>query len=173
MNKHTFPILLTNPKILIIGGGNVALQKAIALKNNNINFKIISKKITKDLKKLISKRKKKKFKLKDIKNHNIIIDATGDEKVAKKLLKYKKKHNILLNIVNNPKKCDFYFMALTKNRPLQIAVSSNGASPTVAKIFRDRCEKLIPDDLSKYLKQKHKQRKKGIINIKKTKKDFD
>ena len=41
-NNNTIPILLKNPKILIIGGGNVALQKATALRENNIEFHIIS-----------------------------------------------------------------------------------------------------------------------------------
>ena len=92
--------------------------------------------------------------------------------VAKKLLKYKKKHSILLNIVDVPQFCDFYFMALTKNKPLQIAVSSNGASPTAAKFFRDECEKIIPKDISKYLRKKQKQRDAGIIKIDKTKKEL-
>ncbi len=101
-----------------------------------------------------------------------MIDATGNEKVAKKLVKYKKTHDILLNVVDVPALCDFYFMALTKNRPLQIAVSSNGASPTAAKFFRDECEKLIPMDISAYLKEKQKQRDKGIIETQTTKEEL-
>ena len=87
----------------------------------------------------------KNFKIKDIQNNLIIIDATGNEKVTQKLLKYKQKHPLLLNVVDKPKDCDFYFMALTKNAPLQIAVSSSGASPTVAKYFRDKCQALTAD----------------------------
>ena len=63
-------------------------------------------------------------------------------------------------------------MALTKNIPLQIAVSSNGASPTAAKFFRDECEKIIPKDISKYLIKKQKQRAKGIIKKEKTHKEL-
>jgi uroporphyrin-III C-methyltransferase/precorrin-2 dehydrogenase/sirohydrochlorin ferrochelatase len=92
--------------------------------------------------------------------------------VAKKLVKHKKKHPILLNVVDVPELCDFYFMALTKNRPLQIAVSSNGASPTAAKYFRDECERLIPKDITAYLEQKQQQRDAGIIEIAQTKKEL-
>jgi len=166
--NKTLPILLKEPKILLIGGGNVALQKAQVLQNNNIDFSIISETFNKEILKTTKNIQQKTFKLKDIQSFYIIIDATGVPKVAKKLLKYKQKHNILLNVVDVPALCDFYFMALTKNKPLQIAVSSNGASPTAAKFFRDECEKLIPKDITKYLKKKQKQRDKGIIKIKET-----
>jgi len=174
MKKNvTIPILLKNPKILLIGGGNIALQKASVLHHNNIDFAIISETVNKKITKKTKDITLKTFKLKDIKDHYIIIDATGVPSVAKKLLKYKKKHSILLNIVDVPEYCDFYFMALTKNKPLQIAVSSNGASPTAAQFFRDECEKLIPKDISKYLRKKHKQREAGIIKIKQTKKELE
>jgi len=173
MQKNsTIPVLLKNPKILIIGGGNVALQKAKVLQENNIDFHIISDTFKKKILKTTPHIKHKKFQIKDIKDFSIIIDATGVTKIAQKLLKYKKNHSILLNIVNNPSLCDFYFMALTKNIPLQIAVSSNGASPTAAKFFRDECEKLIPKDISKYLIKKQKKRENGIIKKDKTKKEL-
>lgn len=172
MKHSTLPILLKNQKILLIGGGNVALQKAEVLSHNNIDFRIVSEALNKKIVKLTDKIECKRFKLKDIKDEEIIIDATGNPKVAKKLFKYKKKHPILLNVVDVPELCDFYFMALTKNKPLQIAVSSNGASPTAAKYFRDECERLIPKDITAYLHQKQQQRDAGIIDVTQTKKEL-
>jgi uroporphyrin-III C-methyltransferase/precorrin-2 dehydrogenase/sirohydrochlorin ferrochelatase len=171
--KNTLPILLKNKKILLIGGGNVALQKAIVLADNNIEFKIISKEFKEAILSIASNRVHKSFRIKDIEDYFIIIDATGNKKIAKKLLKYKKANDILLNIVDAPKYCDFYFMALTPNKPLQIAVTSNGASPTAAKYFRDECAALIPKDIGKYLKQKQKHRDNGIIDIIKTKEELN
>jgi len=173
MQKHsTLPILLKNQKILLLGGGNVALQKATVLSENNIEFTIISKEFKDEIFQTTTHLIRKEFKLEDIQNYYIIIDATGNEKVAQKLLEYKKTHNILLNVVDVPKYCDFYFMALTKNKPLQIAVSSNGASPTAAQFFRDECEALIPKDISLYLEKKQKQRDEGFIDIQQTKKEL-
>lgn len=172
MKNRTLPILLKNQKVLLIGGGAVALQKAQVLAHNEIEFKIIAQELHKDIVATSSNILQKKFKLRDIAEYTIVIDATGNKKVTKKLLEYKKSHPVLLNVVDVPEYCDFYFMALTKNRPLQIAVSSNGASPTAAKYFRDECEALIPQDISKYLQQKQLERDKGIIDIKKTQKEL-
>jgi len=171
--NSTLPILLKNQKILLIGGGNVALQKAQVLSENEIDFTIISENFNQEIQKIKRKQIKKRFKLKDIKEFYIIIDATGNSKVAKKLLKYKKTNNILLNVVDVPELCDFYFMALTSNQPLQIAVSSNGASPTAAKFFRNECANLIPKNIKKYLKEKQKQRDEGIIDVSQTKKELN
>jgi len=172
MKIQTLPILLKNQKILLIGGGKVAVQKAEVLSENNISFRVIAEQIYKEMYPLAKKIKKKRFKLSDIKDEYIIIDATGNPEVAKKLIKYKKEHTILLNVVDVPQLCDFYFMALTKNKPLQIAVTSNGASPTAAKYFRDECEKRIPKDISQYLKIKQEERDRGVIAIEQTKKEL-
>jgi uroporphyrin-III C-methyltransferase/precorrin-2 dehydrogenase/sirohydrochlorin ferrochelatase len=168
MPHNTLPILLKNPKILLIGGGNVALQKAQVLAENRIDFRIITEQCFEEIKTLCEDIRIKKFEISDIENFSIVIDATGNQEVTKQLIEYKKEHTFLLNVVDVPALCDFYFMALTKNRPLQIAVSSNGASPTVAKYFRDECERLIPTNITAYLEQKQQERKRGEINIEKT-----
>jgi len=172
MKTKTLPILLTNQKILLIGGGKVALQKAQVLYENAINFRVVAEEIMPEMLVLVNDKKEKKFKLKDIQDEPIIIDATGNPKVAQKLLKYKQKHPVLLNVVDAPALCDFYFMALTKNRLLQVAVSSNGASPTAAKYFRDECEKRIPKDINVYLAKKQEERDKGVIETAKTKEEL-
>ena len=172
MKNKTLPILLKNQKILLIGAGKVALQKAEVLSENNIDFTIVAQEIDENILKTTQSIIKKRFKIKDIQDYYIIIDATGNKKVAAKLVKYKKNHDILLNVVDVPDLCDFYFMALTKNRPLQIAVSSNGASPTAAKYFRDECEALIPKDITKYLQKKQKERENGLIDIATTKEEL-
>ena len=163
MRNETLPILLKEQKILLIGGGDVALQKAKVLNANNISFEIISENVNKKIYKLCDDIKVKKFKIKDIKENFIIIDATGSKKVSDKLLKYKKSNNILINVVDKPNLCDFYFMSLTTNQALQIAVTSNGVSPTAAKHFRDKCQNLIPDNLDTYMNYIKLQRDNGII----------
>ena len=172
MENKTLPILLKNQKILLIGGGNVALQKADVLLQNKIDFKIVGSLLDYRIKTISPNVVEKDFELSDIEDYKIIIDATGNMEVTSLLLEYKKTHDILLNVVDVPEYCDFYFMALTKNKPLQIAVSSNGASPTAAKYFRDECEALIPSDISSYLEEKQAQRDAGVIEIEETQKEL-
>ncbi|MFT5661645.1 MAG: uroporphyrin-III C-methyltransferase/precorrin-2 dehydrogenase/sirohydrochlorin ferrochelatase [Sulfurimonas sp.] len=162
--RQTLPILLKGQHVLLIGGGNVALQKAEVLSENNISFSVISEELHPKIKLLCSDVHVKSFKYKDIHNHLVVIDATGNDKVTQKLLKYKQKHVLLLNVVDKPILCDFYFMALTKNAPLQIAVSSSGASPTLAQHFRDKCQALIPADMEVFLESLQEKRDNNSIN---------
>jgi uroporphyrin-III C-methyltransferase/precorrin-2 dehydrogenase/sirohydrochlorin ferrochelatase len=173
VKNKTLPILLKNPKILLIGGGKVALQKAQVLHENNIDFKVIAHMCMEEIFILCSNIEVKKFEISDIEHFSIVIDATGNKEVTDALLLYKMEHSLLLNVVDVPSLCDFYFMALTKNRPLQIAVSSNGSSPTAAKYFRDECEMLIPDDIHEYLKRKQQERDNGSIDVKETRKELN
>lgn len=164
MHTNTLPILLKNPRILLIGGGKVALQKARVLTENSIDFEALSMDFIEAFDVLGSCKVVKSFDVSDIGDFRIVIDATGNSEVAQMLIDYKKTHPLLLNVVDVPALCDFYFMALSKNRPLQIAVTSNGASPTAAKYFRDLCEALIPQDISAWLETQQKERIKGLIN---------
>ena len=173
MKNKTLPILLKNPQILLIGGGKVALQKAEVLHENEIDFKVISDVCLEEIYALCSDIELKKFEISDVQNFSTVVDATGNKEVTDALLLYKMEHSLLLNVVDVPALCDFYFMALTRNRPLQIAVSSNGSSPTAAKYFRDECEALIPKDIGEYLKNKKQERDAGIINIQETKKELN
>jgi uroporphyrin-III C-methyltransferase/precorrin-2 dehydrogenase/sirohydrochlorin ferrochelatase len=167
MKSIPLPILLKNQKILLIGGGKVALQKAQVLHENNIDFRMVTDVCLAEIHELCSDISIKPFELSDV-HESIVMDATGNMDVTSKLLEHKKRYNILLNVVDVPALCDFYFMALTKNKPLQIAVSSNGASPTAAKYFRDECETLIPENIGTYLEKKQKERDEKMIDVEKT-----
>ncbi|MHB1687402.1 MAG: uroporphyrinogen-III C-methyltransferase [Ignavibacteriaceae bacterium] len=170
-SASTLPVLLRNPKILLIGGGKVALQKAKVLKLNNINFQVITLEIIDELKALGINYRLKKFESFDIKNFNIIIDATGDEKVRALLKRLKERKFFLLNSVDVPEDCDFYFSSLLVYKHLKIAVSCDGASPTVTQIVRDKIKKIIPAEIGDYVEKKIIQRKKGIVEVDQTRKE--
>ena len=139
---------------------------------NAIEFRVVGKTIMEEMLVYTHDFCCKSFQLSDLRGYSIVIDATGNSAVAEMLIAYKKQNPILLNVVDTPKLCDFYFMALTSNNSLQIAVTSNGASPTAAKFFRDECAKLIPKDIDAYLKRKQAERDRGLIDIEQTSKEL-
>lgn len=170
-SNKTLPVLLRDPKILLIGGGNVALQKATVLKSNNIDFKIISDSINDELKSLGIEYKLKKFETHDIKSFNIVIDATGSSEVKFILKEAKRKRFFLLNSVDNPEECDFYFSSLLQYKNLKIAISSDGASPTLTQIVRERIRKSLPSKLGDLAEKKLSERIEDIIDVEATKKE--
>jgi uroporphyrin-III C-methyltransferase len=160
----SLPILLRNPKILLIGGGPVALQKAQVLQNNKIEFEIVSISFIEKFNEIHSKKSTKAFQRSDIKEFKIIVDATGSKEVAFVLLEEKANSNFLLNVVDVPEICDFYFSSLLNYGKLKIAISSDGASPTTTQVVRDEINRMIPKDINDFCERQANERVKGSID---------
>ncbi len=161
----TLPILLKNPTILLIGGGKVALHKAQILLKNNIEFSIIASELCPDLIELNVPRQIKPFEISDLDDIQIVIDATGNPEVTQKILNQKKQQNILFNCVDQPELCDFYFCSLLSYGSLKVAVSTEGDSPTIGQVVRDKIAEIIPEGIEQLLEEKRQQRKQGKIDI--------
>jgi len=170
MKYATLPIVLKDMKILLIGGGKVALQKAEVLARNQIDFKCISDHYVIEFKNIAVEKIVKSFELRDINSYAVIIDATGSKDVMNTLLQYKKSHNFLYNCVDVPDVCDFFFAALIEQGALKVAVSSAGASPTLAQSVRDKIARLLPRELEQLVSTLQTKRDMGIIDVKEAKK---
>jgi len=129
-------IKLKPKKVLLIGGGVVAKQKADVLTKQNIPFDIVTLKNNTPYTAKI-----KEFEISDTNGYDVVIDATGCDEVANTLLENK---NFLLNVVDKPEVCDFYFGSITHKGDISVLVSSNGKSPRLTQVIRDRIEKILP-----------------------------
>lgn len=173
MKYNTLPIILKNTKILLIGGSTVALQKAQVMQRNNMEFTCISTEYIEEFKTINTTKTIKKFEIKDIKSYFIIVDATGSKEVMQSLLDHKHKTNFLYNCVDVPAVCDFFFAALIEYGSVKVAVSSSGASPTLAKALRDKIKRDLPKNLETLNNTLQEKRDKGIIDVSKAKKETD
>ena len=171
MKYATLPIILKNMKILLIGGGKVALQKAEVMQRNEVDFSCISSAYISEFETINASKTIKDFSLDDINSYFIIVDATGSKEVMQKLLDHKHKTNFLYNCVDVPEVCDFFFAALIEYGSVKIAVSSSGASPSLAKALRDKIKRDLPKNLDILNEHLQVQRDKGMINIEEAKKE--
>lgn len=160
----SLPILLRDPKILLIGGGPVALQKAQVLQNNHIDFKLISLDYIQEFDAINAVKIQKEFHISDITEFKIVVDATGDIHVSDLLLGAKKTRDFLLNVVDVPHICDFYFSSLLNYGKLKIAISSDGSSPTATQVIRDEIKKIIPENIDDFCQKQAVERIKGAID---------
>lgn len=166
----TLPILLKAPRVLLIGGGQVAYNKARVLKENKVDFCFLSKNFIPEFEDLglSVALTTKEVEPADLKPFSIVIDATGDPAVATLLLKEKEKRFLLLNIVDSPAHSDFYFSSLLNYGRLKIAISTDGASPTIGQAVRDRIKTVLPENLADLVEEKAAERSLGIIDAKAT-----
>ncbi len=154
--NNLYPIFLKLNKIetLIVGGGNVGLEKVnfilkqspeakIRVVSETFNPAIISIALASDSIQLVER----KFVESDLENVKVLIVATNNNELNAEIYDLAQAKNILTNVVDNPGLCDFYTGAVMKKGAVKIAVSSNGASPTLAKRLRDVFEEVIPDEI--------------------------
>jgi len=169
INKfRSLPVLLTDPKILLLGGGKTAYGKAKVLHENNIEFEIVSLCVNEEIKRLGIQILQKRITKEDLDGFNIVIDATGSEEVLDIILEVKVERFLMVNIVDVSEYCDFYFSALLQYGNLKIAVSSDGGSPTLSQAVRDRIKRYIPNDLGEISERKLKERNLGIKDAART-----
>lgn len=150
-----YPIFLKvkKLKILIVGGGNVALEKLQFLLKSSPESQV--KVVALDFKdeiKLLSKDKNvtlitKAYDVSDIMDVHLVIVATNMECVNKSVYFHCKSHNILVNLADNPSYCDFYMGGIVTKGNVKIAISTNGKCPTTAKRLRQFFEEFLPDEI--------------------------
>ena len=158
-------------KVLLIGGGKVALQKAEVMQRNAVDFECVSSAFIEEFQSINARQTQKDFERGDLQNYAVVVDATGCEDVMNSLLAHKKELNFLYNCVDVPAVCDFFFAALLEYGSLKIAVSSSGASPTLAQSVREKIQRVLPKELESLNAALQSKRSEGIIDINEAKKE--
>ena len=144
--NNLFPIFIKPDLIhtLIVGGGNVGLEKLEALLNNcqEANIVLVSP-IIKDEITLLSNSFKnlqliqRTFQFEDLNNKQLVICASDNKALHQEIHMACKGKNILINVADTPDLCDFYLGSIVKKGDLKIAISTNGKSPTFAKRLKE------------------------------------
>ncbi|RDU64754.1 siroheme synthase [Helicobacter sp. MIT 14-3879] len=167
MNSFSLPIALTPKKVLLIGAGKIAYQKYKVLLDSRWEVNIVAREIrAKEFENipLCMKHINTNTDLYFFSEFDLIIDASGDEKLGTFLWNNRKKLGYLLNVVDKPNLCDFYFGAIARYDNVSIMVSSNGASPILAQSIRDKIQRLIPKTISKFSQNLKLKRKNYFSN---------
>ena len=82
-----------------------------------------------------------------LKPFEIIIDASGDAQLGAFLHSVRKECGFLLNVVDTPNLCDFYFGSIVRRESVSVMVSTNGASPILSQVLRDKISAILPKAL--------------------------
>lgn len=168
MTNTLFPIFLKteSKRFLIVGGGNVALEKAETLlqQNPKVNIKLVGKEIFASTRLKIQDKptvelQERAFLESDLENIDFVIAATNDKKVNATIKKLANQRQLLVNAADQPDLCDFYLGSIVQKGNLKIAISTNGKSPVLARRMREFFTAVIPDSINENLDQLHDLRK--------------
>lgn len=147
---------LVAKKCLVLGAGAIALRKIQMLLKAQAIITCVAKDIHPEITRL-SHEKDINIIESDIydylRDHDckqmvLILSATNDEKLAQHIYEHATSRNILINTVDNQSLCSYISPAIVNRNPLIIAISSSGAAPVLARMIREKLEKLLPQNLS-------------------------
>ncbi|MDX6181388.1 bifunctional precorrin-2 dehydrogenase/sirohydrochlorin ferrochelatase [Flavobacterium sp. Fl-77] len=166
--NELYPVFLKlhNLKVLIVGGGNVGLEKlSFLLKSSpNANVEVVAPHFHLEIKVLAEnhpsiKLTEAKFKKKMLKKRHMVIACTDDLKVNKRVFDLCRKRYLICNIADTPDLCDYYLGGIVTKGNVKIAISTNGKSPTTAKRLREFFEEVIPEDINQMVENLNEYRK--------------
>ena len=169
------PLFLNTEKhgtILVVGGGEIAAAKTEALASVGATVHILAENISTAVELLCEKHSfemtAEKYHKKYLKNVTIVVAATDNDTVNVTIAKDCNKRGILVNVVDNPPLCDFIFPALVRRGNLQIAISSSGVSPVLARMVKHAIEQVVPinfTNLIKFMGDKKKRLREQLSTI--------
>jgi len=142
-----YPIFidLSGKRVLVVGGGRVAQRKIETFLHYDAHVSIIAMEITHQLERYVKEGKiiflGREFNEDAMTGATLVIAATDDPQLNSKISKRAKKMGLPVNAVDQPSDCSFIVPSIVRRGDLQIAVSTAGKSPALAKKLRKELEK--------------------------------
>ena len=146
---------LTNRNCLLVGAGNVALDKIGSLIPTGLNLRVVAPNALPEIQQLARDRKlewiNRRFDPSDLDGIFLVIAATDAPDVNAAVYQGCVERNILCNSVDDIPNCDFFFGSVVSRGNLQIAISTTAESPAVAQRLRREIDAQLPQDLGDWL----------------------
>jgi precorrin-2 dehydrogenase/sirohydrochlorin ferrochelatase len=132
---------LTGRRCVVVGGGDVGLEKVEGLLACGGEVTLVSPDAIEPLRALAAEGsirwERREYRPEDLERTFVVIAATGDTDVNIRVFEDAERRAMLVNVVDVPPLCNFILPAIIRTGPLAIAISTAGASPALAKRIRD------------------------------------
>ncbi|MCP3690096.1 MAG: uroporphyrinogen-III C-methyltransferase [Gammaproteobacteria bacterium] len=141
------PVFLNikNQPCLVVGAGNIAARKIELLLKAGASVKVVALEISEAVRQLTSVQcERRSFEDADLDNVVLVIAATDDQALNTRVSMLARLKGIPVNVVDNPGLCSFIMPSIIDRDPVQIAISTGGASPVLARQIRSKLEGIIP-----------------------------
>jgi precorrin-2 dehydrogenase / sirohydrochlorin ferrochelatase len=142
MMANLFPMFvkLAGRKCLVVGGGPVAEGKVEGLLSCQAAVVLVAPEVTEKIARWHDQGRldwhARQFQPSDLEGAFLVVAATGVDAVNEQVFREAEARGILCNAVDEPERCHFYYPAIVRRGPLQIAISTRGLSPALASRLR-------------------------------------
>jgi len=138
---------LRGRRCLVVGGGAIAARKVHGLLECGARVTVVSPALVSELTRLATmggiEHRARPFRRADARGAMLVIAATGLAAVDDAVAEAARRHGALVNAVDRPASCDFIYGSVLRRGELQIAVSTGGRAPALAREIRRRLQPMV------------------------------
>jgi len=162
-NVVLYPIFLDldGRRCVVVGGGEVASRKARKLLQARAGVVVISPEITPELESVAVEVHRRPYKEGDLEGAYLVFAATDSREANAAVAREAKERGIPVNVADRPRDGDFALPATLRRGGLQVAVSTGGASPTLARRIKDRLEEMFGPEWAGIVEELERDRRRG------------
>lgn len=148
-NYPYYPIYIDieNRDVVIIGGGSVCARKAETMMKYGAKVTVVSPEFTSEIEKWAAEGclqlKRKHYDERDIDGANMVIASTDNTIINEKIAADCRARRIPVNVVDVTPLCEFIVPAIIESGSIQIAVSTGGKSPAVARTLKEDLQRMV------------------------------
>ncbi|MEG8200762.1 siroheme synthase CysG [Pseudomonas sp. 5FOS] len=139
---------LQGGRVLVVGGGEIALRKARLLADAGAALRVVAPDVDGQLAALAREGGGevlvRGYQAADLVGCRLVIAATDDPGLNAQVSADAQALSLPINVVDAPALCTVIFPAIVDRSPLVVAVSSGGDAPVLARLIRAKLEAWIP-----------------------------
>ena len=162
-NVVLYPIFLdlSGRRCVVVGGGEVANRKARKLLQARARVVVISPEIGVELESVAVEVHRRPYREGDLEGAYLAFAATDSREANAAVAREAKERGIPVNVADRLSDGDFALPATLRRGGLQVAVSTGGASPTLARKIKDELEGVFGPEWAGLVRELGKNRRNG------------
>ncbi|HEY0141026.1 MAG TPA: bifunctional precorrin-2 dehydrogenase/sirohydrochlorin ferrochelatase [Thermoanaerobaculia bacterium] len=145
MSQSYYPVFLDleGRVAVVIGGGAVAARKAESLQRSGARVIAVAPRFTEAFQTLPVELRHRGYEPHDLDGATLVIAATDDVEINKRVAAECRGRRILVNVVDDTELCDFIVPAVIERGSIQLAISTGGQSPALARRLKADLQQVL------------------------------
>jgi len=162
-NAVLYPIFLdlSGRRCVVVGGGEVANRKARKLLQARARVVVISPEVGAELESVGIEIHRRPYREGDLEGAYLAFAATNVRGVNAAVAREAKERGVPVNVADSSSEGDFALPSTLRRGRLQVAVSTGGASPTLARRIRDELEEAFQPEWTNIVEELNTARRNG------------
>ncbi|MCU1491679.1 MAG: putative precorrin-2 dehydrogenase [Acidimicrobiaceae bacterium] len=145
--SYPVALLLEGRPCLVVGGGAVAQRKVEGLLAAGAEVTVVAPEVAEGLRSLPVRLVERAYAPGDVEGHQLVVTATGRKEIDRLVHAEAEAAGRFVNAADDPEGCSFYLPAVLRRGAVSVAVSTDGYSPVLAGVLRDRVAAILGEEI--------------------------